>query len=75
MKLQTSFKYLNFGSRKENILDCKLRNNARHLNSHVKSQFFQMYSYVKCAQYIEDTKHYFLKCPCYYFKSTPILFK
>lgn len=31
------FKYLNFGSRKENILDCKFRNNVRYFNFYVKS--------------------------------------
>lgn len=67
MGVANSCKYFNVGSRKENILHGQFRNYANNLNAHLKSHFLSDVQLCgKCGYYIEDTKHYFTKCP--YFK-------
>lgn len=53
----SSCKYVNVGSRKENILHWQLKNKARNLNLFFKSHFYQMNShmYVKNVVIIYKT--------------------
>lgn len=72
MGVTNSCKYFNVGCRKENILHGQFRNYANTLNAHLKSHFLSDVQLCgKCGYYIEDTKHYFTKCP--YFKNINIL--
>lgn len=64
-----SCKYFNVSSRKETISHCQLRNNASHLNAHLKSlRLSDVQLCGKCGYFIEDTKHYFMNCPYYTFE-------
>lgn len=57
MGVTSSCKYVNVGSRKENILHWQLKNKARNLNLFFKSHFYQMNShmYVKNVVIIYKT--------------------
>lgn len=68
MVVTNSCKYFNVGSRKKNILHCQLKNNSSNLNAHLKSFLSDVQLCGKCGYYIEDTKHYFMKCPYYNFE-------
>lgn len=76
MGVTNSCKYFNVDSRKENILHCQLRNNASNLTAHLNSHFLSdVQQCGKCGYYIEDTKHYFMKCPYYNFERNILINK
>ena len=59
-------KIFNYGSRKENILHCQLRNESSNLNAHLYHQYLsEIASCTKCGYPNENNYHFFLECPAY----------